>query len=383
MGAANALRASNNYLAQFISSGSQRPQDDLSKKEPVAVVAEIRVDPPAEEVRPPSPDVVKDEPLTAASTAHVADHSSMAPSITVSQPEERQPRLPQLSFIDSQGVKQNSLESQSPSPESTSANHAPHHPDAPSTEFNQQQEAIHAQPASPNPQDDYYDDYYEEHDDHESQYPQEYEDYQEYQEYQEYLGYDPRRLTMGMRPLPPDDPSDNPEQRANRIRSFYKEYFDDSKQPNVPPNGQYYDGSEGYYDNHAPNAYHQGGYYQPPAAPFHGPSGRHRSTGSNGSYMSRPRAYSSASGRYGQPGAHMRMKKKLPPPMPLNILPTPHLLKDDLFLPTDFAPPKKFQNQRAGTPDSLRGGIRPYTPTRAAATPLASSFDDLAVIPSP
>jgi hypothetical protein len=27
--------------------------------------------------------------------------------------------------------------------------------------------------------------------------------------------------------LPPEDPADNPEQRANRIRSFYKEYFDE------------------------------------------------------------------------------------------------------------------------------------------------------------
>ncbi|KMU87309.1 hypothetical protein CIHG_04754 [Coccidioides immitis H538.4] len=40
---------------------------------------------------------------------------------------------------------------------------------------------------------------------------------------------DTRRLTVGIRPLPPEDPSDNPEQRANRIRSFYKEYFDESK----------------------------------------------------------------------------------------------------------------------------------------------------------
>lgn len=29
--------------------------------------------------------------------------------------------------------------------------------------------------------------------------------------------------------MPSDDPQENPEERANRIRSFYKEYFDDSK----------------------------------------------------------------------------------------------------------------------------------------------------------
>jgi hypothetical protein len=372
-GAANALRASNNYLAQFISSGNQRPQEDLSKKEPVAVVAEIRIDPPVEEVQPPPPVLLKDAPFSAAPTSHVADHSA-TPSITVSHSEERQPRLPQLSFIDSQGVKQNSLEGETRPPTmSAPANHTPHQSDAPSTQFSQHQEASQPQPASPNTEDQYIDDYYDEDDDQGSQYPQEYEDYQEYQEY---LGHDPRRSTMGVRPLPLDDPSENPEQRANRIRSFYKEYFDDSKPPNATPTGQYYDGTEGYYG--------QGGYYEPPSAPFSARSGRHRATVSNGSYMSGPRAYSSASARLGAPPAHAQMKKKLPPPKPLNVLPTPHLLKDDLtFIPIDFAPPKKFQNQRAGTPDSLRGGIRPYTPTQRAHIPLASSFDDLAVIPSP
>lgn len=43
------------------------------------------------------------------------------------------------------------------------------------------------------------------------------------------LGSDPTRVSMGFLPLPPEDPTDNPEQRANRIRSFYKEYFDESK----------------------------------------------------------------------------------------------------------------------------------------------------------
>lgn len=39
-----------------------------------------------------------------------------------------------------------------------------------------------------------------------------------------------KRLSVGFRPLPPDDylESEDPEFRANRIRSFYKEYFDDS-----------------------------------------------------------------------------------------------------------------------------------------------------------
>jgi len=48
---------------------------------------------------------------------------------------------------------------------------------------------------------------------------------------------DNRRLSVGFRPLPPDDimESEDPEYRANRIRSFYKEYFEDSKPGDMPP----------------------------------------------------------------------------------------------------------------------------------------------------
>lgn len=48
---------------------------------------------------------------------------------------------------------------------------------------------------------------------------------------------DNRRLSVGFRPLPPDDimESEDPEYRANRIRSFYKEYFEDSKPGDAPP----------------------------------------------------------------------------------------------------------------------------------------------------
>ncbi|KAJ5238657.1 hypothetical protein N7468_003276 [Penicillium chermesinum] len=63
---------------------------------------------------------------------------------------------------------------------------------------------------------------------------------------------DTRRLTLGVRPLPPEDPSDNPEQRANRIRSFYKEYFDDSKRETT------------YYEDYDPEFY-DGGYVYDPA----------------------------------------------------------------------------------------------------------------------
>ena len=204
------------------------------------------------------------------------------------------------------------------------------------------------------------------------------EEYEDYDEYAGELGYDPRRLTMGMRPLPPDDPSETADQRANRIRSFYKEYFD-------APNGAY---QQGYPDEYYDDYYGQDGYYPPRG---HSSTGaRHRGhTFSNGSYMPGPRAFSSASGRmghpYGRPGPR-KPKKKMPPPKALNILPTPSKLKDDTFLldqAVDFAPPKKIFQQRSGTPDSLRGGQRPYSPGVKAHIPLTSSFDDLSAMPSP
>lgn len=221
--------------------------------------------------------------------------------------------------------------------------------------------------------------------------------------YDDYLdpGYpvDPRRLTMGMRPLPPEDPSDNPEQRANRIRSFYKEYFDESK----PAQDDYYEdyGPESYdlYDQ-----YGEAGYYGSEPRPFAEPVGRRAMTppprmpgqslarprfGAPSAFGHRPgmsmasgpgpRAFSSASGH--MPGRKPR--KPIPPPAPLHVLPTPHKLKDDSFLPMDFAPANSAQDRRAGRPETPLGGLRPYMPTLPAHSPLASSYDDLALLPSP
>ncbi|KIW99635.1 uncharacterized protein Z518_11048 [Rhinocladiella mackenziei CBS 650.93] len=372
----NALRASNNYLGQFIRGGHK---EEPIKKEPVSAVTEVHVDSPVEQVQVPPPAMVKDaHPIPSPpASAPLPQDKSITPSITLSLPDERQPRLPQLSFIDSQGVRQNSIEPDiNPQAPSTTSNNTPQHSNTPSADLNRQDRPSQGQTSQHNHQDQYdEDDYYDEYDVYGSL------DHQEYQDYRDYLGYDPRRFTMGVRPLPPDDPTENPEQRANRIRSFYKEYFDDSKPQN---SAQYYDGGEGYYDYYGPDGYYdQGGHHPPRGQSQNGVYGRHRATVSNGSYVPGPRAFSSASGRYGGRPPRMPPKKKLPPPKPLNILPTPHLLKEDTFLPIDFAPPKKFQNQRAGTPDSLRGGLRPYSPSMRAHVPLASSFDDLAVIPSP
>lgn len=367
-GAVNALRASNNYLAQFISGGSKVGSD---KKEPPATVAEIKVDPPAEELQAPPPAILKDAPRAPLSITF--PQHNPAPSITLDAPETRQPRLPQLSFIDSQGNKQSSVESG----ELVDANPATF--DSTSESSNTasarvghggettQSQLSHGNEQSPADGVDYYD---------ESEvYDDGYDDYRDYQDYQDYVESDPRRLTMGMRPLPPDDPTENPEQRANRIRSFYKEYFDETKQQKPAQNAQYHDGADSYYDQYCSEGHRgQGGFYpgrrQPPASLY----GRHRATVSNGSYMSGPRAFSSASGRYGGRPPRSKPKKELPLPKAENVLPTPHLLKDDAVF---------FLRQSIDTPGSPRRAFSPYSAAGRAHTPLASSFDDLAVLPSP
>jgi hypothetical protein len=207
-------------------------------------------------------------------------------------------------------------------------------------------------------------------------------------------GIDTRRLTMGIRPLPPEDPSDNPEQRANRIRSFYKEYFDDSR-PNHE--GDHHYGPEYYTDGVVYDPI-TGDYSGGPSKPFAQPVGRramtppprapprfqggpgHMATNSAAGFMHPgPRAFSSVSGHL--PGRGPR--KPAPPPSPLHVLPSPHLLKDDMsVLPIDYAPGKTYKERKEGRPETPKGGLRPYTPMRAH-TPLVSSFDDLAVIPSP
>ncbi|KAL8775697.1 MAG: hypothetical protein Q9209_000193 [Squamulea sp. 1 TL-2023] len=217
------------------------------------------------------------------------------------------------------------------------------------------------------------------------------------------LGYDVRRLSMGFRPLPPDDPTDNPEQRANRIRSFYKEYFDDSKNVPTQSAGQYYeDYDENYLGDGAifdpvsgqfvagqpqrPEPYGRRAMTPPPprASPRFRGGTRHHLTMSGGHIPAPgPRPFSSASGRFGS-NKMSAPRPPLPPPGPLRVLPSPHLLKEDSFvLPIDFAPPSSYKDRQAGKPESPRGGSRPYSPMVSAHLPLASSFDDLAVMPSP
>ncbi|KAH7350955.1 hypothetical protein BKA65DRAFT_248370 [Rhexocercosporidium sp. MPI-PUGE-AT-0058] len=219
-------------------------------------------------------------------------------------------------------------------------------------------------------------------------------------------GFDAKRLSMGFRPLPPNavTESDDPEIRANRIRSFYKEYFDDSK---PAPQGQYYEdydenylGDAAYYDPDS-NSFvmpyaepvTRRAMTPPPRGPprFQGqgqPRGRQGSMGAMSAGGMRgpppgPRAYSSASGRMGPPGAP---KRPLPPPAPLHTMPTPSKLKDDSFAlmgALEFAPPSTYRDRVAGRSESPLGERRPYSPMVPAFAPVVSAFDELAPIPSP
>ncbi|KAI9924031.1 hypothetical protein MW887_007489 [Aspergillus wentii] len=209
---------------------------------------------------------------------------------------------------------------------------------------------------------------------------------------------DTRRMTLGLRPLPPEDPSDNPEQRANRIRSFYKEYFEETKAgggretiyedygPEYYPDG-YFDPATGDYYSDVPLPFaepvNRRAMTPPPRAPprFQGAGHMANNSVSGLSGFSSPRAFSSASNHLPPPRAP---RKPMPPPAPLNVLPSPHLLKDDAFMnAADYAPGKNFKDQREGRPETPLGGVQPFSPMARAHTPLASAFDDLSIMPSP
>ncbi|RPB28533.1 hypothetical protein L211DRAFT_777820 [Terfezia boudieri ATCC MYA-4762] len=225
--------------------------------------------------------------------------------------------------------------------------------------------------------------------------------------------YDNRRLSMGFRPLPPDGtPDESAEERATRIRSFYKEYFDDSngdgdRQSFYPPAGGYYEDitdaymPSTYQDDSAPVYDHaSGNFVVPGARPFAEPPTRRAMTpppriqhGYEG-----PRAGSSASNRMPPPGPRSftsqgmhgpqprgAPRRPMPPPAPLKNIPSPAHLGEDAFAnPLAFAPRVKVQDIVTGRDSpSLRPGERSYSPQVPAHTPLASAFDDLPSLMAP
>ncbi|OBT69795.1 hypothetical protein VE03_00696 [Pseudogymnoascus sp. 23342-1-I1] len=243
-------------------------------------------------------------------------------------------------------------------------------------------------------------------------------------------GVDPRRISMGFRPLPPTlaVESDDPEVRANRIRSFYKEYFDDSKPAPVGEyyedydNGAYYDPHADAYETSVPQPYAQPmarrAFTPPPGAQrFMGQAPPRGSQGSgfnnnyanyapggpprafHGSMSARsmnqyragppppgfqePRPFSSASNR--RPNTAQR-NRPIAPLADLNTIPTPALLKDDSFAimnAADFVAPTSYKERAQGRSQSPMGERRAYSPAVPVYKPLVSAFDELAVIPSP
>ncbi|KAI8949518.1 hypothetical protein F4801DRAFT_399697 [Xylaria longipes] len=239
-----------------------------------------------------------------------------------------------------------------------------------------------------------------------------------------------RRLSVGLRPLPPDDflESEDPEFRANRIRSFYKEYFEDSKadqnRPPMPKQG-------GYYEDHDTGYMGEAAYFDPETNAFvmpyaqpvtrramtpppnnrrpmpgsgagprgpPGPRGPSMGHPMPGGPPGRPRAGSTMSGRgWGprspRPGSSAsnprfggQPKKPLAPPVALNSLPTPSKLKDDYFAITgaiDFAPPPTFKEHASGRSQSPLGERVPYRVNTPVHSPLVSAFDDTPALPSP
>ncbi|KAI1328621.1 hypothetical protein F5Y16DRAFT_152694 [Xylariaceae sp. FL0255] len=237
-------------------------------------------------------------------------------------------------------------------------------------------------------------------------------------------GQDTRRLSVGFRPLPPDEmlESEDPEFRANRIRSFYKEYFeeDGSNRPPMPGPADYHEdydagylGEAAYFDPDS-NAFVMP-YAQPvtrramtpppsnrrpmPGHRQRGPPGpRGPPGGMRGPPGERPRAGSTMSAsRFGpmspRPGSSAsntrfggKPKTPLPPPSTLSTLPTPSKLKDDSFAlmgSIDFAPPPTFRDQAAGRSQSPLGERKPYQLHTPIHSPLVSAFDETASLPSP
>ncbi|KAI5304682.1 hypothetical protein KEM56_006119, partial [Ascosphaera pollenicola] len=167
---------------------------------------------------------------------------------------------------------------------------------------------------------------------------------------------DQKRLTSaGIRPLPPHDPTESPDQRASRIRSFYKEYFDPNKDANHTKSMYFGDLEDAPVDSvygaenippmptHAPDA----PFAEPPPRRAMTPPPRMPSEAfapprpfgdgwgsrpsSRGSNMESPsiRVQSSVSNRFGPTPPPPRQQKRRPPPEPLQMIPTPHAMKDD------------------------------------------------------
>lgn len=241
-----------------------------------------------------------------------------------------------------------------------------------------------------------------------------------------------KRLSVGFRPLPPDDitESEDPEYRANRIRSFYKEYFEDNShnQPMPPLPSHVQNSGPAYYEDYDAGYLGEATYFDPETNAFvtpyaqpiarramtpppsgqcfprhrtgargpYGPSGLHgpRPDSSRSQGMSVSRPGSSASGLWARPRAASTAsagrigppRKVLRSPAALTTLPNPSKLKDDSFSllgSIDFAPPETFAERASGRSQSPAGERRPYKLNLPIASPLVTAFEELPALPSP
>ena len=217
------------------------------------------------------------------------------------------------------------------------------------------------------------------------------------------------------RSSPPAEVQQQPETaelRANRVRSFYKEYFDSSPVQNQHRHQYHARKSSSYSQDYNQEHFYGAPIYDPATgefymagAPYAQPINRRAMTPPprapprsfrnspgprSASSTGRPRGNSSSSNRvHGTSNTSTgrgRTTSRSQPPAPLTVLPTPAQMKDDsaIFSPTDFAPPISVKSRAAGGMSPSGGARVAYQgPGRRAFSPLASSFDDLAFMPSP
>lgn len=149
---------------------------------------------------------------------------------------------------------------------------------------------------------------------------------------------DNRRLSVGFRPLPPDEimESEDPEYRANRIRSFYKEYFDETRPEDRPPLPPMPPMPQQHQQQHPQQQYDQQG-------------GPHYYEDYDAGYAQDAPYFDPASNSFVMPYAQPVSRRAMTPPPSGQRFPGPR------------GPPRAFHGSQAGMrlPPNIRGPPRP------------------------
>lgn len=185
---------------------------------------------------------------------------------------------------------------------------------------------------------------------------------------------DNRRLSVGFRPLPPAEitESEDPEHRANRIRSFYKEYFEDGKPGNAPPvpqlppqhqYAQYQMPQQQYTGNHQGGGQYTGN-YQGGGQYYEDYSENYAQGGQDGAY------FDPVSNSFVMPYAQPVSRRAMTPPPLGQRFPGPrgparqfHGSMGGNRMP---GPPGSYGGSRPGSATSSRMGPRPGSSASAA-----------------